>query len=231
VFGPKYPIIKNMLKLAKTSKAFTLVEVLIVIVVIGILAGLASNSYSTIRRKARYVKVDNDLKFIAKAIDTARLNSGKSLIGVSGLTGTLETPDAHCGSWTGARVKYPLTDDCWNEMNSFFTVLENATGENFSEIKKGDPWGYSYMVWVTEGLTFNVGWPGFTPNCLGNAWLYSGGKDGIYDGSVSIPSDPEKEDWDYFPTKFDSFICPVFDNANFGDLYGEPSLSERLRSH
>lgn len=86
--------------LMKTSnRGFTIVELLIVIVVIGILAALTLNAFSGMRERANYSAMQSDLSQINKAIQLYYIDNDKypstgTTRGLStvGSTGTLNIP-------------------------------------------------------------------------------------------------------------------------------------------
>ena len=61
---------------------FTIVELLIVIVVIGILAAITVVAFNGVQERARKSKIDTDLSQIQKAINAARINNDSALYGV-----------------------------------------------------------------------------------------------------------------------------------------------------
>ena len=60
--------------ITKKQTGFTIVELLIVIVIIGILAAITVVAYSNIQQRANNSKIASDLAQIQKAIITARSN-------------------------------------------------------------------------------------------------------------------------------------------------------------
>ena len=58
-----------MNKLSKTRRGFTVVELLVVIVVIGILTSITMISYSTYQRRTQIATAQNDLKAINNALE------------------------------------------------------------------------------------------------------------------------------------------------------------------
>jgi len=65
-----------MISLQKRNKGFTIVELLIVIVVIGILALLVITTYSGIQAKARNAKRQSDVQALQQQIEAFFQNSG-----------------------------------------------------------------------------------------------------------------------------------------------------------
>jgi general secretion pathway protein G len=58
------------------SRGFTIVELLIVIVVIGVLAALVLNSFSEAQKKARVAQASNDVRSIEKSLAHYLANTG-----------------------------------------------------------------------------------------------------------------------------------------------------------
>ncbi len=59
-----------------TPRAFTLVEIMIVVVIIGLLAAMAIPAFSRVREKSRFSALANDLRSFAAAFDTYALEHG-----------------------------------------------------------------------------------------------------------------------------------------------------------
>jgi len=66
-----------MISLKKQSKGFTIVELLIVIVVIGILAGLVITTYNGIQQKARNTERQTDLKALQGQLEAYTAQNGR----------------------------------------------------------------------------------------------------------------------------------------------------------
>jgi prepilin-type N-terminal cleavage/methylation domain-containing protein len=142
-----------LLSLSKQyDAAFTIVELLIVIVVIGILAGITVVAYSGIQARARDAKITNDLDQLTKAIEIARNNGGKVLTIITG------------SSWTGGNCATKPTgtdlaalarsDGCWTSYLSSLNTITAASGLNVNNMV--DPWGRPYYIDENEG----------SPGCL-----------------------------------------------------------------
>lgn len=110
---------------------FTIVELLIVIVVIGILAAITIVAYNGMQERARVQKANSDLNALVKAIKIARINAGTTLMGVTGSGCT------RCGSTS----TYDTTID----------RISAASNVNVSFLKDGDPWGNPYSIDENEG--------------------------------------------------------------------------------
>jgi len=115
-----------MITANKPQKGFTIVELLIVIVVIGILAAISIVAYSQVQERARVARAKSDVMLIEKAILGARASRSMELFRVTGSTYT----DG------GDQTRYEQTLD----------ALTNASGINLSPLKAGDPWGRKYFI-------------------------------------------------------------------------------------
>lgn len=98
----------------RKSSGFTIVELLIVIVIIGILAALVIVAYNGLQVKARDVKRKSDLAYIAKALKLYETDNG-NFIGTGSGCGYMGTGIGHFNYQDGA--SYP---------DSIHNCLKNA---------------------------------------------------------------------------------------------------------
>lgn len=117
----------------RVRPGFTIVELLIVIVVIGILATISIVAYSGIQEKAKVSRANAELQQLSRAIQVARLQENKTLIGITG------TGCTSCSDTDGTRMAQSLTK------------IEVASKTNLSAMKDGDPWGNPYRMDENEG--------------------------------------------------------------------------------
>ena len=108
------------------ERAFTIVELLIVIVVIGILAAISIASYSGLQNRAKVSSANSDLTALYKAINLARINESKVL---KDITGSMCTG---CGN----QAVYEQSLD----------RIGTAAGVDLSKLKAGNPWGGRYSI-------------------------------------------------------------------------------------
>jgi prepilin-type N-terminal cleavage/methylation domain-containing protein len=120
------------LKSYKPQKGFTIVELLVVIVVIAILASIAVVAYSGIQEKSKVSRANSDLVTLVKAMQVARLNTDKTLMGVT---------QSGCTRCAGTQAAYDLSLD----------RIGAAANMNLSAFKAGDPWGNMYVIDENEG--------------------------------------------------------------------------------
>ncbi len=130
------------------QRGFTIVELLIVIVIIGILAALVIAAYQGIQDKARMAKIDTDKTNLTKAIIAARESTGKTLYEITGNDWTANScftkPD---GTDLAA---LPQSDQCWTDYNNAINTISAASSANLKNLK--DPWGRPYYIDENEGV-------------------------------------------------------------------------------
>lgn len=132
----------------KQKSGFTIVELLIVIVVIAILAGVVIVAYSGIRDQATQSKIKADINQLEKAITVARNNnSGVALRYITLSTAT----GANCWSKPDGTNLAALdaTDGCWTSYAAALNRISNASGINVRGLV--DPWGRPYYMDENEG--------------------------------------------------------------------------------
>lgn len=159
---------------------FTIVELLIVIVVIGILAALVITTLSGAQDKAKLAKVQNDIAALERAIVSARIQADQPLTRITnhGCTGC---DCKYSQSPVDALPYYelPTTHACWTRYYSALDRISAASGAKLDQLKAGDPWGSPY--WIDENeYTNNVN------PCAHKDILLSVGKDGRTDGGTRI---------------------------------------------
>lgn len=136
-----------MLRLYKKQPGFTIVELLVVIVVIGILATITTISYNGIQSRAQIAKINTDLNLLLDAIQSARISSQKTLMQISG---TGWTAGACYGKADGTNLAtLSRTDSCWVQYLSTLNLISTESGINVSNMV--DPWGRPYYIDENEG--------------------------------------------------------------------------------
>ncbi len=73
------------MKMHRSKKGFTLVEIMIVVVIIGLLAALAIPAFNKVRSTSQDKHVANSLRQIAGAADQYFMESGLSTVAISAL--------------------------------------------------------------------------------------------------------------------------------------------------
>src|SRR5664280_1683304 len=98
--------IPPMNKSIRSSKGFTLVEIMIVVVIIGLLAAMAIPAFQKVRASSQDKTVMNNMRQLGAAADQYFLEFGTSSAGITALVGSSNYIKALN---TVAREVYPLT--------------------------------------------------------------------------------------------------------------------------
>lgn len=125
------------------QKGFTIVELLIVIVVIGILAAIVIVAFNGIQERSRTTKINSDISTLGKAIEAARVNSdGQATRFITGSTGTAGTCIATADGVDLSDKTAAAT--CWSTYNNALNAISTASGMNVRGLM--DPWGRPYYL-------------------------------------------------------------------------------------
>ncbi|MEO8024114.1 MAG: type II secretion system major pseudopilin GspG [Polaromonas sp.] len=108
-------------KFVRRAHGFTLLELLVVVVIIGLLAGLVAPRYfdSVSKSKAKIAKAQ--IESLDKALDQYRLDIGNYPTAEQGL-GALNLQPAGVSKWQGPYLKKALPLDPWD--NAYVYVLQ-----------------------------------------------------------------------------------------------------------
>lgn len=138
---------KSLLAKARDKKGFTLVELMIVIVIIGVLVAMAMANFGKSGEDAKVARAKSDARTLAGAVqiyysDTGDLTKikGKQLDAGGGSeqdlcvalmdTGTSPATGEKVGPWMSSCPIPPWTD-------SHYIVQQDANGQLYVEVKKG----------------------------------------------------------------------------------------------
>lgn len=131
-------------KQTRPTLGFTIVELLIVIVVIGVLAAITIVAYNGMQVRAQNTKISADLALLNKAIQAARVNSGEvALRYVTLSTGTAGTC-MYKAAGTDLATLDKSTDTCWTQYATSMKKISDASGINVNNLV--DPWGRPYAM-------------------------------------------------------------------------------------
>jgi len=146
------------------KRGFTVIELLIVIVVIGILATFLFNSFAGMQSKAIIAKRDADLTTYFKAILIARENTGKTLGQITNNYWSAGSCLASPGSNTSnvEPKNLPKSNACWTTYYDNIDKISAAAGVNLQGLKAGDGNGNPYVIDENEGETVSCNQDGLT---------------------------------------------------------------------
>lgn len=136
---------------------FTIIELLIVIVIIGILAALVIVAYNGIQSRAAIAKREADLAMYYKAILAARENSGQSLVQITGSGWSVGRCAGSSGNNPTSIEPKDLAKShaCWTGYYSDLQKIGDAAGMNLDSLKGGDSRGNPYTYDQNEGENGN----------------------------------------------------------------------------
>lgn len=133
-----------------TSRGFTIVELLIVIVVIAVLAAITVVAFNGVQDRSKASKVSADLSNLVKAVNLARTSANTTLLNITGSGCTRCACPYAAGDMTVYRT-LPKTHSCWVRYYTTLDTLATASGVNLNSLKEGDPWGSPYAIDENEG--------------------------------------------------------------------------------
>lgn len=137
-----------MIRVGKHQDGFTIVELLIVIVVIGILAAITIVAYNGVQTRAQTSKINSDLAMLDKAIIAARINTGKILKDITNSTSTAGSCMSKPAGTDLAALDH-TTDGCWTAYSAAMKKISDAASIDVTKLV--DPWGRPYALDENEG--------------------------------------------------------------------------------
>lgn len=132
-----------MYRRVKTQKGFTIVELLIVIVVIGILAAITIVAYNGIQDRANTAKITSDQRNIATAIKAAQSQTGKPMKDIV-LDSYIGSGCASVVAGTDLATLDKATHSCWTKYTAALDKISVAGNMNIRNLV--DPWGRPYWI-------------------------------------------------------------------------------------
>jgi prepilin-type N-terminal cleavage/methylation domain-containing protein len=137
-----------------SDRGFTIVELLIVIVVIGILAAITIVAYNGVQARAQLAQRQADTSTYLKAILLARENTGKVLKDITINTWSIGSCASSSGNTGNVVPKdLPKTHACWVRYYENLARIGAAAGMNLDGLKDGDANGNPYGLDENEGET------------------------------------------------------------------------------
>ncbi|MNH49970.1 Type II secretion system protein G precursor [compost metagenome] len=167
--------------LTKKQNGFTIVELLIVIVIIGILAAITVVAYNGIQQRAINTKRDSDLGAYIKAMKLARINAGTSLRYVTGNTWSVGACATTSGNPGNVEPKdLPKTHVCWVRYYENLSRIGAASGTTLDVLREGDSRGNPYMLDENQNET--------GPCATDRVYTFNGNGTAAYSEYLQLPA-------------------------------------------
>lgn len=133
----------------KEESGFTLLELLVVMVIIGLLAGYVAPKYFSQVGKSEVKAAQAQLDSLGKALDQYRLDTGHYPATEQGL-GALMTKPASEPRWQGPYLKKAVPPDPWGRPYAYKYPGEHSEYDLYSYGKDGQPGGDNEAADITN---------------------------------------------------------------------------------
>lgn len=151
------------MRLAKLSRGFTLIEVMVVVVILGILAAMIVPKIMSRPDQAKIVKAQQDVTAIQSALDLYKLDNGFYPTTDQGLQALVTKPDTDPvpQNWKSGGYLQTLPIDPWGKPYQYLNPGEHGDVDVFS-------YGPSGKAGASEIGNWNSSQSGNTPGGSGN---------------------------------------------------------------
>ena len=122
------------------SRGFTLLELLVVIVIIGLLAGYVATRYFSQVGKSEIQVARSQIESLEKALDQYRLDMRRYPSAEEGLDALVAKP-ANAQTWSGPYLKKAVPNDPWGRPYVYRTPGQKSEFELVSYGRDGKPGG------------------------------------------------------------------------------------------
>ena len=124
----------------RTQHGFTLLELLVVLVVLGLLAGIVAPRYFSQLGRSEAKVARAQIEGLAKALDLYRLEIGRYPSSEQGLQALVSAPSDEA-RWSGPYLQKKVPDDPWGHAYIYRYPGENGEYDLLSLGKDGQPGG------------------------------------------------------------------------------------------
>jgi len=139
----------NTQRISRRSQGFTLLELLVVMVIIGLLAGYVGPKYFAQVGKSEVKAAQAQINALEKALDTYRLDTGHYPGTEQGLEALMTQPASE-SKWQGPYLKKAVPPDPWGKPYIYKQPGEHGEFDLYSYGKDGQPGGSGDMVDITN---------------------------------------------------------------------------------
>ncbi|MFN0039710.1 MAG: type II secretion system major pseudopilin GspG [Burkholderiales bacterium] len=136
-------------KTATWGRGFTLLELLVVMVIIGLLAGYVGPRYFAQIGKSEVKTARAQIDAFEKALDQYRLDTGRYPVSDQGLASLMTKPDSET-KWAGPYLKKAVPSDPWGNPYVYRAPGEHGEFDLFSHGKDGKPGGTGEAADITN---------------------------------------------------------------------------------
>lgn len=135
--------------ISRRSHGFTLLELLVVMVIIGLLAGYVGPKYFSQVGKSEVKAAMAQINALEKALDTYRLDTGHYPSTELGLNALMTQPASE-PKWQGPYLKKAIPPDPWGKPYIYKQPGEHGEFDLYSYGKDGQPGGSGDAVDITN---------------------------------------------------------------------------------
>lgn len=135
--------------ISRRSQGFTLLELLVVMVIIGLLAGYVGPKYFAQVGKSEVKAAMAQINALEKALDTYRLDTGHYPSTELGLNALMTQPASE-PKWQGPYLKKAVPPDPWGKPYIYKQPGEHGEFDLFSYGKDGQPGGSGDAADITN---------------------------------------------------------------------------------